>query len=60
VTYEDYAASKAGNWFVALEASKRWGKDGIISISANPGNLFTPMWDSEHWLLVLILRVLVL
>jgi NAD(P)-dependent dehydrogenase (short-subunit alcohol dehydrogenase family) len=39
----DYASSKAGNWFLADEAAKRWGKDGIVSVAVNPGNLYTQM-----------------
>ncbi|RYP59419.1 hypothetical protein DL770_010201 [Monosporascus sp. CRB-9-2] len=31
VNREDYAASKAGNWFLAAEGAKRWGGDGIIN-----------------------------
>ncbi|KAI1313182.1 NAD(P)-binding protein [Xylaria venustula] len=31
VTYEDYAASKAGNWFLALEGANRRGKYGVLS-----------------------------
>lgn len=60
VTWVDYAASKAGNWFLALEGAKLWGKNGIISVSANPGNLYTPMHDNGNWLFVLFLRAFVL
>jgi NAD(P)-dependent dehydrogenase (short-subunit alcohol dehydrogenase family) len=28
VTRLDYALSKAGNWFLAVEGARRWGKDG--------------------------------
>jgi retinol dehydrogenase 12 len=35
----DYAQSKAGNVYLASEFARRYGKDGIISLSWNPGNL---------------------
>ena len=40
-----YAASKAGNRFLASELDKRVRKDGIVSITQNPGNLYTKAWD---------------
>jgi NAD(P)-dependent dehydrogenase (short-subunit alcohol dehydrogenase family) len=39
VPRKDYAQSKIGNVFLAAEASRRYGKDGIISVAWNPGNL---------------------
>ena len=36
-----YTISKAGNWLLASEFSRRVGSDGIISITMNPGNLNT-------------------
>jgi NAD(P)-dependent dehydrogenase (short-subunit alcohol dehydrogenase family) len=60
MTYMDYGASKVGNWFLATECARRWGKDGIISVSANPGNLNTPMFDTENWLAVAIFKILFL
>ncbi|KAI0402499.1 hypothetical protein F4802DRAFT_575301 [Xylaria palmicola] len=56
----DYAISKAGNYFLAHEGARRWGKDGIISVCQNPGNLYTPMYDNEHWLSLELLKRLVL
>lgn len=41
----DYAACKAANWFLAAEGARRWGKDGIISVCQNPGNLNTAIQD---------------
>jgi NAD(P)-dependent dehydrogenase (short-subunit alcohol dehydrogenase family) len=55
----DYGASKAGNVFLASEFAARYGKNGIISVSWNPGNLkselirHTPLW--QRLLLLLIL-----
>ncbi|KAI1826264.1 NAD(P)-binding protein [Xylaria intraflava] len=60
VTYEDYAASKAGNWFLAQEGARRWGRDGIVSVCENPGNLYTGIYARENWLFVALLRALVL
>ena len=34
-----YGMSKAGNMYLASEAARRFGKDGIISVCWNPGNL---------------------
>ncbi|RYP44121.1 hypothetical protein DL768_009389 [Monosporascus sp. mg162] len=60
VSRKDYAASKAGNWFLAVEGAKRWGSDGIISVCENPGNLYTGFYDREPWLLMLFLKRFVL
>ncbi|KAI1370595.1 NAD(P)-binding protein [Hypoxylon crocopeplum] len=56
----DYAASKAGNWFLAAEGARRWGADGIISVCQNPGNLYTNFHDNEPWLLMLFLKTFIL
>jgi NAD(P)-dependent dehydrogenase (short-subunit alcohol dehydrogenase family) len=56
VMYEEYGASKAGNWFFAVEGAERWGRDGIISVCQNPGNLYTGIYANEHWLLVAFFR----
>lgn len=60
VTREDYAASKAGNWFLAAEGARRWGASGVISVCQNPGNLHTGMYDNEPWLLMFFLKRFVL
>ncbi|KAF5698460.1 NAD(P)-binding protein [Fusarium mundagurra] len=39
----DYGQSKYGNMLLASEFSKRYGKDGIVSVSFNPGNLQTEL-----------------
>ncbi|KAH9844890.1 Short-chain dehydrogenases/reductases family (SDR) [Teratosphaeria destructans] len=42
----NYSASKAGNWFLASELDKRFGRQaGILSLAVNPGNLRTKGWD---------------
>ncbi|KAK5160869.1 hypothetical protein LTR04_004422 [Oleoguttula sp. CCFEE 6159] len=35
----DYGTSKVGNVFLAAETARRYGKDGIVSVAWNPGNL---------------------
>jgi NAD(P)-dependent dehydrogenase (short-subunit alcohol dehydrogenase family) len=39
----NYGQSKAGNIYLASEFAKRYGKDGIVSVSWNPGNLKTEL-----------------
>ncbi|KAF2013823.1 putative steroid dehydrogenase [Aaosphaeria arxii CBS 175.79] len=36
---ENYAISKAGNWFLASQLASQAADDGILSVTANPGNL---------------------
>jgi len=36
---EEYAASKAANFFLGYEFGKRYGSDGVLHNSFNPGNL---------------------
>ncbi|RFU24893.1 hypothetical protein B7463_g11441, partial [Scytalidium lignicola] len=38
---KNYAISKVGNWMIGHEFAKRYGKDGIISITQNPSGLKT-------------------
>jgi NAD(P)-dependent dehydrogenase (short-subunit alcohol dehydrogenase family) len=40
----NYATSKTGNWSLASEFANRIGKEGIVSITQNPGNLATKGW----------------
>ncbi|PVH75389.1 NAD(P)-binding protein [Cadophora sp. DSE1049] len=39
-----YGASKAGNIFYGSEYARRFGKFGVISVSADPGNLKTDLY----------------
>ncbi|KAH9206735.1 short-chain dehydrogenase [Leptodontidium sp. 2 PMI_412] len=41
--WHKYGVSKAGNLFHSMEFAKKYGKDGIISVSLNPGNLRTEL-----------------
>jgi NAD(P)-dependent dehydrogenase (short-subunit alcohol dehydrogenase family) len=45
----NYALAKCANWFLASEFAKMVGKDGVVSIANNPGNLKTAIWDSAPW-----------
>lgn len=39
--HRTYTISKTGNWLLASEFARRAGKDGILSVTQNPGNLNT-------------------
>jgi retinol dehydrogenase-12 len=43
LSWQTYGQSKAGNSYLAAEFAERYGKDGIISVSFNPGNLRTEL-----------------
>ncbi|OTA63619.1 NAD(P)-binding protein [Hypoxylon sp. EC38] len=55
-TLQDYGASKAGNWFLAFEGARRWGRFGIISVCQNPGNLHTGIYANKTWLFMAFLK----
>jgi NAD(P)-dependent dehydrogenase (short-subunit alcohol dehydrogenase family) len=42
----NYASSKSGNWFLASQFAKLLKKDGIVSLTQNPGNLSTKGWEN--------------
>lgn len=50
---ENYAVSKAGNWFLASELASQVSSHGILSITVNPGNLKTAL--TRHLPKILIL-----
>lgn len=55
----NYAASKAGNWFLASELDKRVRINGVVSITQNPGLLYTKGWDPvPGWVKFLVLPFL--
>ncbi|KAJ5160957.1 uncharacterized protein N7482_007961 [Penicillium canariense] len=54
--YVNYAMSKAANWMVADEAGKRYGKDGIISVVQNPGNLKTQIYNTQTKLIMFFIN----
>lgn len=58
--YINYATSKAANWMIADEAGKRYGKDGIISVVQNPGNLKTQIYNTQPKLMMFFVNRLLL
>lgn len=51
----DYAVSKAGNWLLAVEGARRWGPEGIVSVTQNPGMINTTVWKHQpSWLLAVM------
>jgi NAD(P)-dependent dehydrogenase (short-subunit alcohol dehydrogenase family) len=55
----DYATSKVGNWYLAVEAAQRWGNYGIVSVVQNPGNLLTNIYSHQpKWLMAILKLVL--
>jgi NAD(P)-dependent dehydrogenase (short-subunit alcohol dehydrogenase family) len=41
---KNYAISKAGTWMLGREFANRYGKEGILSVVLNPGNLRNEGW----------------
>lgn len=56
----NYAASKAANWMLAHEAGQRYGKDGIIHICQNPGNLDTHIYHTQGRIFMFFVRLFLL
>lgn len=54
--YINYATSKAANWMIAEEAGKRYGKDSIISVVQNPGNLKTQIYNTQTKLIMFFIN----
>ncbi|KAF2500919.1 NAD(P)-binding protein [Lophium mytilinum] len=52
----DYSCSKVGNWFLADEGAKRWGKDGIVSVVENPGNLNTSAYRYQSGFMMFFVK----
>ncbi|KIX97798.1 uncharacterized protein Z520_06576 [Fonsecaea multimorphosa CBS 102226] len=44
--WHKYGVSKAGNIFHASEYARRYGRDNILSVSLDPGNLKTPLYQT--------------
>ncbi|RYO98209.1 hypothetical protein DL763_002376 [Monosporascus cannonballus] len=57
---ERYGISKAGNWLHGVEYSKRHEKDGVISISCNPGHLKSDLYRDGGALFTAILNAVAL
>jgi NAD(P)-dependent dehydrogenase (short-subunit alcohol dehydrogenase family) len=54
--FVDYAASKVGNYWLSTECAKRYGKDGIISVCQNPGNLKMEFYRHQPRLLMVFVN----
>ncbi|CAG8958340.1 hypothetical protein HYFRA_00011016 [Hymenoscyphus fraxineus] len=54
--WHKYGVSKAGNILHASEYAKRFGGDGILSVSLDPGNLMTDLWRHMPWWQMLVVR----
>lgn len=54
----NYAQTKAANVLLAKEYQARYGKDGIITNSWNPGNLLSELQRHTPWIQALILRLI--
>lgn len=48
----NYAVSKTGNWFLAARLARQLGPRGVVSITQNPGNLLTGIFDDTPRLIV--------
>ena len=55
-----YGISKAGNYFQCVEYAKRHRADGIVSVSLNPGNLDSDLWQFQGGIARTITRSLFL
>jgi NAD(P)-dependent dehydrogenase (short-subunit alcohol dehydrogenase family) len=45
-TTMNYGVSKLGNWVLARECARRFGKEGIASVAHNPGNVDAGSYDA--------------
>jgi NAD(P)-dependent dehydrogenase (short-subunit alcohol dehydrogenase family) len=58
-SHVNYSVSKACNWFMSHEMGRRYGKDGIVSVCQNPGNLNTRIYDTQPaWMMFFGKRIL--
>ncbi|KAF2761113.1 short-chain dehydrogenase [Pseudovirgaria hyperparasitica] len=46
----NYGMSKAGNFFLGSEFARRYGREGIVSASFNPGNLRSELQRHMGWI----------
>jgi NAD(P)-dependent dehydrogenase (short-subunit alcohol dehydrogenase family) len=47
----NYAVSKVGNWMLGREMARRHGEEGILSLTANPGNVKAGSYDGAPWIM---------
>jgi len=52
----NYGTSKAANWILSYEAGQRYGKDGIVSVCQNPGNLNTHIYHTQGRIFMFFVR----
>jgi NAD(P)-dependent dehydrogenase (short-subunit alcohol dehydrogenase family) len=58
-SHVNYSVSKACNWIICNEIGRRYGKDGIVSVCQNPGNLNTKIYDNQpKWMMFFVNRIL--
>jgi NAD(P)-dependent dehydrogenase (short-subunit alcohol dehydrogenase family) len=53
---KNYAISKAGTWMLGREFARRYGKDGIISVIQNPGNLKNEGWKKVDAVTIFLVK----
>lgn len=54
----NYARSKCGAWILCNEFARRYVDTGIVSVTQNPGNLKTNMFDGVGKLLMAVLNLI--
>ncbi|RYP19576.1 hypothetical protein DL765_003303 [Monosporascus sp. GIB2] len=54
--FDQYCASKLGNYFHATEFAARHKADGVLSVPLNPGNLDSDFWRTQGAPMTCILR----
>ncbi|RYP75255.1 hypothetical protein DL770_007450 [Monosporascus sp. CRB-9-2] len=57
---KNYGASKAGTWILGREFARRYGKDGILSVILNPGNLKSGSFAGTPPLVMLFMNAVML
>jgi retinol dehydrogenase 12 len=45
-----YGLSKAGVWALGVEYGRRHGRDGVVSVPINPGNIRSELQRDQSWL----------
>ncbi|KAJ7779263.1 NAD(P)-binding protein [Mycena metata] len=58
--FDLYAQSKWANGVLAMELARRYGDQGIVSMSVNPGNLKTHISDNSKGMLTLLVKIILI
>ena len=53
-----YCISKFGNYLHGTEFARRYKTEGIVSITLNPGNLWTNLYNEQSWLFRMFARMI--